>query len=227
VRPDRIVVVCGTGTEVGKTWVGARLLADLRSGGRTVAARKPAQSFDVDRHGERLGGATDAEILAGATGEHPDEVCRSFRSYHRAMAPPIAAEALGLPAFTVADLVGELGWPTGPTDVGLVETAGGIRSPQADDGDVCDLVAALGPDLLLVVADAGLGTINSIRMSVDALAGARGATPEVPVAVVLNRYDGNHEIHRRNRAWLESRDGFVMVALPGGDSMLAELVLGA
>ena len=225
-RPDRMVVVCGTGTEVGKTWVGAHLLADLRIRGRTVAARKPAQSFDVDMHGERLGGATDAEILAEATGEHPGEVCRSYRSYHRAMAPPIAAEALGLPAFTVADLVEELSWPNGPTDVGLVETAGGIRSPQADDGDVCELVASLEPDLLLVVADAGLGTINSIRLSVDALAGARGAKPELPVAVVLNRYDGNHEIHRRNRTWLESRDGYLVIALPGGEAVLSDLVLG-
>jgi dethiobiotin synthetase len=226
VRPDRVVVVCGTGTEVGKTWVGAHLLADLAKRGRTVAARKPAQSFDVDMHGERLGGATDAEILAEATGEHPGEVCRSYRSYHRAMAPPIAAEALGLPPFTVADLVGELGWPNDRTDVGLVETAGGIRSPQADDGDVCELVAVLHPDLVIIVADAGLGTINSIRMSVDALAGARGAMPKVPVAVVLNRYDGNHEIHRRNRTWLESRDGYLIVSLPGGEATLADLVLG-
>ena len=225
-RPDRMVVVCGTGTEVGKTWVGAHLLADLRSRGRTVAARKPAQSFDVDMHGAQLGGDTDAEILAGATGEHPGEVCRSYRSYHRAMAPPIAAEALGLPAFTVADLVGELSWPDGPTDVGLVETAGGIRSPQADDGDACDLVTALDPDLALVVADPGLGTINSIRLSVDALAGERGAKPEVAVAVVLNRFDGNHEIHRRNRAWLEWRDGYLVIALPGGERELSDLVLG-
>jgi dethiobiotin synthetase len=142
------------------------------------------------------------------------------------MAPPIAAEALGLPAFTVADLVGELGWPNGRTDVGLVETAGGIRSPQADDGDACELVAALDPDLILIVADAGLGTINSIRLSVDALAGTRGATPKIPVAVVLNRYDGNHEIHRRNRTWLESRDGYLIVSLPGGEATLADLVLG-
>ena len=97
VRPERIVLVCGTGTEVGKTWVAARLLRHLRSRGRTVSARKPAQSFDLDRHGDRLGGATDAEVLAAASGEFPGDVCHSFRSYHRAMAPPIAAHALGLP----------------------------------------------------------------------------------------------------------------------------------
>ena len=48
VRPHRLVVVVGTGTDVGKTWVAARLLIDLRAAGVTVAARKPAQSFDPD-----------------------------------------------------------------------------------------------------------------------------------------------------------------------------------
>jgi dethiobiotin synthetase len=220
------VLVCGTGTEVGKTWVAARLLAALRAAGHTVAARKPAQSFDVDHAGGRLGGATDAELLGAASGEHPGVVCHSYRSYHRAMAPPIAAEALGLPPFTVADLVGELDWPSPAVDVGLVEAAGGVRSPQADDGDVCDLIAALAPDLVVLVADAGLGTINSIRLSVDALAGKVGAQPAVPLAVVLNRYDGNHDIHRRNHAWLTTRDGYRMVTQPGGDRELAALAAG-
>ena len=215
--------MCGTGTEVGKTWVAARVLTDLRAGGRAVAARKPAQSFDVDRNGGRLGGPTDAEILGAASGEHPGEVCHSFRSYHRAMAPPIASAALGMPPFTVADLVDELDWPATGVAVGLVETAGGVRSPQADDGDVCDMVRALGPELVVLVADAGLGTINSIRLSMDALeAGAPGS----PVVVVLNRFDGHHEIHRRNHAWLSDRDGYRVVTLPGSEAELADLVAG-
>ena len=222
-RPDRVVLVCGTGTEVGKTWVAARIVTELRSQERSVSARKPAQSFDVGRHGECLGGATDAEALAAATGESPGDVCHSFRSYHRAMAPPIAAQALGLPPFTVDDLVGDLIWPNVGVDVGLVETAGGVRSPQADDGDVCDMVAALAPDLVVLVADAGLGTINNIRLTMDALAGVPG---KVPVVVVLNRYDGRHEIHRRNHEWLLERLSYRMVTLPGGEAELAGLVAG-
>jgi dethiobiotin synthetase len=223
VRPDHLVLVCGTGTEVGKTWVTARVVTELRSQGRSVSARKPAQSFDVGRHGECLGGTTDAEALAAATGEHPGDVCHPFRSYHRAMAPPIAAAALGMPPFTVGDLVGELTWPSGGVDVGLVETAGGVRSPQAEDGDVCDMMAALAPDLVVLVADAGLGTISYIRLTMDALAGVPG---DVPVVVVLNRYDGRHEIHRRNHEWLLEREGYRMVTLPGGEAELAGLVIG-
>jgi len=220
-----VVLVCGTGTEVGKTWVCARLLATLRSRGVTVAARKPAQSFDIDSEGGRLGGATDAERLGEASGEHPGVVCRPFRSYHRAMAPPMAAEALGLPQFTVAELIGEMAWPGDRVQVGVVETAGGVRSPQASDGDVVDMAAMLAPDVVLLVADAGLGTINAVRLSMDALSGAPAADGTRTV-VVLDRFDGHHDIHRRNREWLAERNGYRVVVIPGGESELADLVSG-
>ena len=223
-RPERLVVVCGTGTEVGKTWVCGRLLVELRSRGVSVAARKPAQSFDVDSEGGRLGGATDAERLGVASGEHPDLVCQPFRSYHRAMAPPMAAEALGLPPFSVADLVEEMVWPDGGVQVGVVEMAGGVRSPQACDGDSTDMVAALAPDVVVLVSDAGLGTINGVRMSMDALATATSGLPSAHTVVVLDRFDGQHDIHRRNRAWLADRSGYRVVVVPGEVAVLADLV---
>ena len=225
-RPERLVLVCGTGTEVGKTWVAARLLRELRSRGLSVAARKPAQSFDIDSEGNRLGGPTDAEVLGAASGEDPDEVCHDFRSYHRAMAPPMAAEALGLPGFGIDQLIEEMEWPAQQVQVGLVETAGGVRSPQASDGDATDLLQALAPDAVVLVSDAGLGTINDVRMSMDALAEVIGASPDIPAVVVLDRFDGHHDIHRRNRAWLVDRLGYQVVTLPGQESELADLITG-
>jgi dethiobiotin synthetase len=221
-----LVLVCGTATEVGKTWVCGKLLVELRSRGCTVSARKPAQSFDIDSEGARLGGATDAERLGAASGEHPGAVCHSFRSYHRAMAPPMAAEALGLPAFTVADLVEEMVWPPDAVEVGVVEMAGGVRSPQAADGDATDLVAALAPEVVVLVADAGLGTINSVRLSMDALSTVTATMDGVRTVVVLDRFDGHHDIHRRNRQWLAGRLGYEVVALPGEESALADVAQG-
>jgi len=231
--PDRLVLVCGTGTEVGKTWVAASLLEELRGRGLTVAARKPAQSFDVDLEADRLGERTDAEVLGQASGEDPDVVCLPARSYHRAMAPPMAAEMLGLPPFTVGDLAAELRWPVPPVAVGLVETAGGVRSPQASDGDAVDLGRLLRPQIVLLVADAGLGTINGVRLSTDALAplvGERSARDHTDGAsarliIALNRFDEEHDIHRRNRQWLTERDGFEVVTGPGGGSSLGDLVM--
>ena len=138
----------------------------------------------------------------------------------------MAAEALGLPTFSTADLIGELAWPPGRVQVGVVESAGGVRSPLASDGDTTDLLVGLGPDVVVLVADAGLGTINAVRMSMDALATATHATRPVPVVVVLDRFDGGHDIHRRNRAWLVERLGYRVVALPGEESALADAVTG-
>jgi dethiobiotin synthetase len=199
-RPARLVVVTGTGTEIGKTWFSAATLARLRDRGVRVAARKPVQSFEPGA------GPTDADVLAGATGEHPDEVCRPSRSLSVPMAPPMAADALGLPPFAVADLAREVQWPD-RIDVGLVEAVGGPRSPLAADGDTVDLVAALAPDVVVIVAEAGLGVINAVRLSVAPFDGRQ-------VVVALNRYDGTDDLHLRNRGWLSDRAGVEVVVAP-------------
>jgi dethiobiotin synthase len=186
----RSVVVAGTGTEVGKTFVTAALTRALRARGVNVALRKPAQSF---ASGDA---STDADVLAAASGEDPMTVCLPHRRYAVAMAPPMAADALGRPPFSIAELVAELDVPEGATV--LVESAGGVRSPLAADGDTVDLVDALQPALVILVADAGLGTINAVELSVTAL-GAH------TVVVFLNRFDERDDLHRRNAEWLRSQ----------------------
>jgi len=211
-RPARLVVVVGTGTDVGKTWVAAELLGALRRAGVTVSARKPAQSFDEGTDPA----ATDAAILGAASGEPPELVCPPWRWYEVAMAPPMAADALGRPPFTLDDLCEELRWPPG-VQVGVVETAGGVRSPLAADGDTVELIRLIGPDLVVLVADAGLGTINAVRLSAGVLA------PE-PL-VVLNRFDPSDELHRRNLRCL-CDDGRDAVAIPGDLAGVVDRVLG-
>lgn len=203
-QPELLVVIAGTGTEVGKTWVGAALATALRSAGTTVQARKPAQSFEPDDPAE----GTDAALLGAATGEAATTVCPSHRWYPTAMAPPMAADALGRPRLTLAELVDEVSasWTAPAPQVGLVELAGGVFSPHTHDdpqgdGDGVALTRALSPDHVVLVADAGLGTINAIRPALTALATI------APVTVVLNRYDADSELHRRNRDWLRDHDG--------------------
>lgn len=201
VRPRRLVIVAGTGTEIGKTWV-ARQLAATLAVDWSVMARKPAQSGGP-------GDDSDADLLAGATGEDPFVVCPRHRRYSVPMAPPMAAEALGLQPPTVAALVAEVAasWGGRAADVGLVELAGGVASPAAIDGDGADLAASLVPDGVMLVADAGLGTINAVRLSVAHVERATGRRP----IVFLNRSDPSDDLHRRNEAWLRDRDGLVVV----------------
>lgn len=201
-RPGRLVFVAGTATEVGKTWVGAHLLAAARAGGLAVAARKPAQSFSDPSHAG-ASEPTDAERLAAATGEDPGEVCPPERSYPVPMAPPMAAAVLRRAVPGLDELADALqaSWPAGAAvDLGLVEGAGGVASPLAADGDNADLARALGADLVILVADPGLGVINSVRLSAAAL-------DPLPVVVHLNRFDPSDELQRLNAEWLRDRDG--------------------
>jgi len=194
-RPDRLIIVLGTETGVGKTWTTAGILRELAGNGSRAVARKPVQSFAPDG-----AAATDAHVLAAAGGEQPEDVCPPHRWYEAALAPPMAAAVLDRPAYSVDDLVKELAWPADAA-VGLVETAGGPRSPIAADGDSVDLCTALSPDIVVLVANAGLGAINAVRLSVDVI-----LTGCAPVLVVLNRWEGT-DVQRRNREWLR-RDGY-------------------
>ena len=137
-------------------------------------------------------------------------MCPPHRWYPLPMAPPMAADALGPAAFTIADLARRAcDWPARAVDVGLVETAGGVRSPLAADGDTVDLASPRSPPTLVVlVADAGLGTINAVRLSAGALARRHAV-------VVLNRFDAADDLHRRNRDWLAGRDRFDVVTSVG------------
>lgn len=195
-----LIVVTGTGTEIGKTWCTARLLEALRADGVAVCARKPVQSADADDPTP-----SDADVLAMASGEDPFTVCPAHRRLTVAMAPPMAAEATGVAPFTIADLADEARASTPDDDAMVfVEGAGGVRSPLADDGDTATLIEVLAPDAVLLVADAALGTINAVRLTAATL-------PDLPVLVWLNRFDDADELHRRNRDWLLERDGFAVV----------------
>ena len=175
-----------------------------------MAARKPAQSFAP---GE---GPTDAEVLGASSGEEAWVVCPPHRWYEMPLAPPMAAAELHRPSFTVDNLVRELAWPKKRPGLGLVETAGGVASPQASDGDTTDLIRILDPDWVLLVADAGLGVINSVRLSASALRSSELATAR-RLLVVLNRFDPDSVLHTRNLEWLSTTDGLDVVTSPASD----------
>src|SRR5690606_1694497 len=188
-RPMRIVVA-GTGPEAGEAGTAVASIERARAQGMRVAARKPAQSYSSE---DRV---TDADLLAAATGETAHEVCPAHRWYPVPMAPPMAADALGRARIELSELLEETRWCEA-ADVTLIETAGGLCSPIAHDGDNLKLIERIAPTKVVLVADAGLGTLNAVRLCLRAL----GAMPTV---VFLNRYDEQSELHRRNRAWLAS-----------------------
>ena len=62
--------------------------------------------------------------------------------------------------------------------------------------------AALGFQVVLV-ADAGLGTVNAVLSSLAPFG-------DLAVEVILNRFDPGDDLHRRNRDWLVDRCGLTV-----------------
>jgi dethiobiotin synthetase len=180
----RRLLILGSGTDVGKTWVTCRLLERLRKDGVRVDVRKPVVSgFDEERREE-----SDPALLARAAGlcaSGPlDDATLARISPHRLrapLAPDEAARREGRP-LTLAALCHSSGDATAP--LCLIETAGGVMSPVAEDGTVVDWVALLGAPCVVVVG-AHLGAITH---GLCALAVCRQRALPV-AAVVVNGAD--------------------------------------
>jgi dethiobiotin synthetase len=169
--PAGILVVTGTGTGVGKTIVTAAIAALARAAGRGVAVVKPAQTGAAAGAGDsgdpdppdidtitRLSGVTDTHELA----RFPDP-----------LSPEAAARVSGLPPLGLRSAAGYIATLACRRDLVLVEGAGGllVRFDQAG-ATLADLAVLLNAPVL-VVAAAGLGTLNHTALTCEALR-ARG-----------------------------------------------------
>jgi dethiobiotin synthetase len=152
----RILVVTGTGTGVGKTVVTAAIAAVAP--GR-VAVLKPAQTGVAP--GEP-GDLADVVRLAA-----PATVCELAR-YPEPLAPATAARRAGRPALYPATAARAARLLAAEHDVVLVEGAGGLLVRFTADGTLADVAAQLDAPVL-VVAAAGLGTLNATALTVEAL----------------------------------------------------------
>ena len=154
-----------TDTNVGKTWVGSRLVAELKKREISVQARKPIESGwpkpdDVN--------TTDAWKLANAMGQVDalDVVCPN--RFTAALSPDRAAMLEGK-KISLQQLKQDCLHEVKDSDFLYVEGAGGFYSPICDDGLNADLAVSLGLPVLLVV-DNRLGCINQALLNVEAIA---------------------------------------------------------
>ncbi|WP_432071907.1 dethiobiotin synthase [Streptomyces wuyuanensis] len=206
-----VVVVSGTGTEIGKTVVTAAVAAAAAAQGRTVAVLKPAQT-GLSR-GEP-GDAREAARLAG-----PGVTAVELARFPEPLAPATAARQAGMAPVgphEVADAAAKL---AGEHDLVLVEGAGGllVRFDGAG-GTLADAARLLGAPVL-VVAPAGLGTLNATALTTEAL---RARSLET-LGVVIGSWPARPDLAARcNVADLpESAGAALLGAVPDGSGSLA------
>ncbi|MBD0716051.1 dethiobiotin synthase [Streptomyces sp. CBMA370] len=157
-----IVVVSGTGTEIGKTVVTAALAAVATAAGRSVAVLKPAQTgLGPDEPGD----ADEAVRLSGAP------VSAELGRFPEPLAPGTAARRAGLAPVGPGEVAEAARKLAAEHDLVLVEGAGGLLVRfDEEGGTLADAAVLLGAPVL-VVAPAGLGTLNTTALTAEALAG--------------------------------------------------------
>lgn len=174
------IFITGTDTDVGKTVIAAGLTAALRRRGVAAVYFKPIQSGCSEEGGRLL--ATDAKFARELAGlGEPLELLTPI-TLRLSLAPGVAAAREGV-AVDLGRVAASLRELAGRYDFFVVEGAGGLYVPLVDTTFlVLDLIRWLKLPLV-VVARAGLGTINHTALTVMA---ARQAGIEV-AGIVLNR----------------------------------------
>jgi dethiobiotin synthetase len=154
---SRGLFITGTGTGVGKTYVGALIARVLHASGKRVGVYKPVASGCEERDGRLV--AQDALRLWEAAGSPGtvEQVCPQM--FRAPLAPHLAARAEGRRVDPQLLREGIRRWQE-TCDIVLVEGAGGLMSPISDDDYNADLAAEFGYPLVVVAANA-LGTINA------------------------------------------------------------------
>jgi dethiobiotin synthetase len=162
-----MLVMTGTGTGVGKTISTAAIAALAVAGGQRVAVLKPAQTgVGPDEPGD----LADVVRLAGSK-----VTTRELRRYPDPLSPEAAARRSGLPALDPGEIARAASDLDTDHDLTLIEGAGGLLVRFDRTGSsLADVAWSLG-SLVLIVAEAGLGTLNATALTAE-VATKRGLT---------------------------------------------------
>jgi dethiobiotin synthetase len=174
-----VLVITGTGTEVGKTITTAAVAAAALAAGRTVAVLKPAQTgLRPDERGD----ADEVARLAGTV------TTAELARYPEPLAPGTAARRAGMTPVRPHEVAEAAQKLATEHDLVLVEGAGGLLVRfDAEGGTLADAARLLGAPVLLV-ASAGLGTLNTTELTarelrtqgLDLLGVVIGSWPNTP-----------------------------------------------
>ncbi len=161
----KAIFITGTGTDVGKTFVSGLILKKLREGGKNAAYFKAAMSGNLrGNDGKLIPGDAVWVKQASGTAQPIEEMCPYI--YEHAFSPHLASRLEGNPvrldvvkqAFDKLKL---------SYDYVTVEGSGGILCPLCFEKNLWleNVIKKLNLSCL-VVADAGLGTINHVGLTI-------------------------------------------------------------
>lgn len=210
--------ITGTGTDVGKTYASALIVKKLQDMGKKGAYFKAAMSGNErDEKGKLIPGDALFVKEISRISQPLEEMCPYI--YEHPYSPHLAAKVEGNPvnmdmvksAFEKAE---------GKYDYITMEGSGGILCPlRWDDQQVMlENVIREAQAPCLIVADAGLGTINSTVLTAWYM-----KAKKIPVkGILLNRFHEGNIMEEDNRHMCEAMTGLKVIAcIRPGDRELA------
>lgn len=209
--------ITGTGTDVGKTYVTGLIVRKFRENQKRAAYYKTATSGNDRRADGSLIPADALHVKSVSGSDQPlDEMCPYV--YENAVSPHLASRMEGNPvelerALQCFDQV------CSRYDYVTAEGSGGILCPLRFDQQKIQLEDFIRARSLgcLIVADAGLGTINSVVLTWEYMK-SRGIPAK---GIIFNRYEQGSALHEDNLFMCEHMTGLkVLACVKEGDSDL-------
>lgn len=184
--------ICGTGTDVGKTYISALLVADFHKKNASTGYYKAMMSGDQD-------GMSDADYVQEISNVRKEWIQVSY-AFKTPVSPHLAC--------TIEKV--DVNWETIKKDFNamrekcetvIVEGSGGIVCPlfEKDKLYLLEDVVRLTNYPLIIVCDSGLGSINAAVLTAHY---ATSKKLEV-CGFIMNRFDKNNTQHLDNRRMIE------------------------
>ena len=216
------IFITGTGTDVGKTYVTGLIVKKLKESGMNAAYYKAAMSGN-ERTEEGMLLPGDAQYVKTVSGIEQSLACMCPYVYEAAVSPHLASRIEGNPVMLqeVGQCFEEV---CRQYDYVTMEGSGGILCPICfDERELWleDVIRELGLSSL-IVADAGLGTINSVVLTVEYMR-AKG----LPVkGIIFNRFHPGDRMEEDNLRMCEHRTKLPVLACVEADSGTLDMEIG-
>jgi dethiobiotin synthetase len=156
--------ITATDTNCGKTFFTANLANALLERGHKVAVYKPVQSGSIPEHQDSLLGSDDLKAVGKLC---PEATLKCSYCFELAATPALAANH-GNQKISLEKIRADFVELNHGHDAVLVEGAGGLMVPLANNFLVIDLIQALQLNTLLIVPNK-LGCINHACLSLEAM----------------------------------------------------------
>lgn len=199
------IFITGTGTDIGKTFVTGLLVKKLRVEGKVncgyyKSALSGAEVIEENNVKKLIAGDADYVYkTAGIEGNPNDSVSYIFEE---AVSPHLASKINNV-EISMDKIKKDFANMKDKHDYLVMEGSGGIVCPIYEGKEKImleDIIKELGLSVILV-ADGGLGTINSTILTVEYL---KNRNINIK-GLILNNYDENNIIHRDNKRYLSEK----------------------